>query len=461
MALEGEALQVNVLHKFSISCDELSEGELDISCGDGSTSSADATATWDSENHIYNCTILPKQVGHSTISIRLNKHHIIGSPFNVEFTSEPSPANLTFSLASSTGVETSDMTASVETLPDHQQIPVQLSQLLGNQYGIEFVPTDESEYCLTIKCLLKVKRKEIELAGGNFALTYFTQPVQEVECKFEGKGIASCEVGSWSQFTVQSEDPDFGDLSAEFEDSESVSAKPVITKLSPDKYEVKYLAKKTGNFNILLYSHGAPIVGSPFNVTCSPPATTISTATQDLPAIFQLGQPMNFSFQLEHQPTTSGQLQVSAYSESAGLVLGTYKMSEDTTTYHCTLQLDHLGVYLVTVIWDNQPIAGMPFEVVVLEPSKPENVRVHGQGLAEGTADEKGSFTIDTEEAGYGTLVMTVTGPEARFLQLERDSSNERRLLVGYHPRIPGSYKLEILWEGVPVPNSPFMLSIN
>ena len=465
--LEGETLQVGTVHKFTVDSDKVHPGSLEIYCDENDKSIADTKII--SSERDYLCTIVPKQAGHHTISVKYHGHHVIGSPFNVEFI-PASASNMSFSLTTPSGTETSDMSASLETKSNNQQIPIQLAELLGGQYSLDFVPTEESEYLLTIKCLVKIKRHEVELSGGRFVFTYGPYPISATKCIVEGEGIVRGEVGSWSSFVVQAEDAGSGELSVIFDDEDFVSSEPIITPIIPSvKYEVKYLVRKSGNFKISLNWNGKPIPGSPFEVTCSIPAGqdsppikeyAIIDGSLEYPETVQLGRPLQFTFKPKGDQSI-GDLEVAAYSKSIGLTMGSHQVT-DEGNYNCTIQLAHLGRYTVDVTWDNKRIEGAPFDVNVIVPSKPENVNVYGPGLQEGRVGEKGNFTIETQGAGSGSVMVNVLGPEGQFeVELEQHPEREGVVTASYLPKVAGNYQIEVYWDGVQVPKSPFTVGVN
>ena len=75
----------------------------------------------------------------------------------------------------------------------------------------------------------------------------------------------------------------------------------------------------------------------------------------------------------------------------------------------------------------------------------------------DGVVGERGRFTIDTQDAGEGNLVVMVHGPKGGFkLSLRKDAINRRRILASYQPMHAGAYLVDVLWLGTHVPGSPF-----
>ena len=73
-----------------------------------------------------------------------------------------------------------------------------------------------------------------------------------------------------------------------------------------------------------------------------------------------------------------------------------------------------------------------------------------------------GEFTVETKNAGIGTLLIRVHGIKHSF-KIEaapRSDTDPRTLLAQYHPRIPGEYTIFVRWSGSHVPGSPFTVKI-
>lgn len=81
-----------------------------------------------------------------------------------------------------------------------------------------------------------------------------------------------------------------------------------------------------------------------------------------------------------------------------------------------------------------------------------------GPGLKGGLVGNPAEFTIDTKGAGTGGLGLTVEGPtEAK---IECSDNGDGTCSVSYLPTEPGDYLVNILFENVHIPGSPFRADI-
>lgn len=85
-------------------------------------------------------------------------------------------------------------------------------------------------------------------------------------------------------------------------------------------------------------------------------------------------------------------------------------------------------------------------------------MKAFGPGLKGGLVGNLAEFTIDTKGAGTGGLGLTVEGPtEAK---IECSDNGDGTCSVSYLPTEPGDYLVNILFENVHIPGSPFRADI-
>uniref|UniRef100_A0A8C2Y3Z1 Calponin-homology (CH) domain-containing protein n=1 Tax=Capra hircus TaxID=9925 RepID=A0A8C2Y3Z1_CAPHI len=116
------------------------------------------------------------------------------------------------------------------------------------------------------------------------------------------------------------------------------------------------------------------------------------------------------------------------------------------------------GLYAIDLTYDGHPVPGSPYMVEASLPPDPTKVKAHGPGLKGGLVGKPAEFTIDTKGAGTGGLGLTVEGPcEAK---IECSDNGDGTCSVSYLPTKPGEYFVNILFEEVHIPGSPFKADI-
>lgn len=118
------------------------------------------------------------------------------------------------------------------------------------------------------------------------------------------------------------------------------------------------------------------------------------------------------------------------------------------------------GEHLINVKKLGNHVNGSPFKINVLERDigDSKNVKIAGTGLKEGKTNAANEITIDTKEAGYGGLSISIEGPSKADLQYQ-DKGNGK-LAVTYKPTEPGFYILSTKFADHHVPGSPYTVKV-
>ena len=72
-----------------------------------------------------------------------------------------------------------------------------------------------------------------------------------------------------------------------------------------------------------------------------------------------------------------------------------------------------------------------------------------------------GEFLVDTRNGGVGTITLNVHGIKDSFkIVANRSESDSRIISVRYDPTKKGEYVIRVLWDGVHISRSPFIVNI-
>ncbi|XP_013793221.1 filamin-A-like [Limulus polyphemus] len=112
------------------------------------------------------------------------------------------------------------------------------------------------------------------------------------------------------------------------------------------------------------------------------------------------------------------------------------------------------GIHQVHIRHNGVHIPESPFRVRVgQEGIDPTSVRTLGNGLKECKAGTQADFTVDTRNAGLGTLAVTIDGPS----KVSMDCTEvEEGYKVRYTPLAPGDYFIIVKYNGNHIAGSPF-----
>ncbi|XP_020831278.1 filamin-A isoform X1 [Phascolarctos cinereus] len=119
-----------------------------------------------------------------------------------------------------------------------------------------------------------------------------------------------------------------------------------------------------------------------------------------------------------------------------------------------------IGEHLVNVKKHGQHVPNSPITVMISqsEIGDASRVRVSGQGLHEGRTFEPAEFIIDTRDAGYGGLSLSIEGPSK--VDINTEDLEDGTCKVTYCPTEPGNYIINIKFADQHVPGSPFSVKV-
>lgn len=119
------------------------------------------------------------------------------------------------------------------------------------------------------------------------------------------------------------------------------------------------------------------------------------------------------------------------------------------------------GEHTVTVKRLGEPVKNSPFKINV-NPNEVGNaakVKVSGSSLHEGKTQQPNTFTVDTRDAGYGGLSLSIEGPSKAEIQCS--DKPDGTLDISYKPTEPGNYILNLKFADNHVVGSPFTIKVD
>ncbi|XP_054641647.1 filamin-B [Dunckerocampus dactyliophorus] len=320
----------------------------------------------------------------------------------------------------------------------------------NDTFTVKYIPPAAGK--LTIKVLFTDK----EVPQSPF-LVKVDPSHDSSKVKAEGPGLArtGVESGIPTHFTVLTKGAGKALLDVSF--SSPVKDFDVI-----DNYDysqtVKYTPVTPGDMSITVKFGGDPITKSPFTVGVAAPLNLNNVTVDNLDGRVEVGQEQHFKVDMK-EAGGQGRLEVEVLSPSQKAVpckVEPQPGNADVRLVRYTPTEE--GVYAVNVSYDGHPISGSPFPVEGQLPPDPSKVKAFGLGLKRGLVGNPAEFTIDTKGAGTGGLGLTVEGPtEAK---IECSDNGDGTCSVSYLPTEPGEYLVNILFEEVHIPGSPFRADI-
>ena len=287
-------------------------------------------------------------------------------------------------------------------------------------------------------------------------------------CSAYGEGLKRCQATIPVHFTIvanQTEMVKENHLAVVVTDSgkATVDCNLNIIDQMDGTYGATYTVPTPGQYQVNITVVKKPIPGSPFSVTAIPPARAdlchAYGPALDPDVTHITGQTLEFNVDTRQAGASQLDTKLKQPDNSTGRV---FMADDGRGVYSVKFDAPQMGRYKIAVKWGDAHIPGSPFLIKVFQGPDASKVRAYGPGLEDGMVNGTGEFTIDTKNAGIGTLVVRVHGIKGAFKidAYATDDSQPRVLLGRYDPSLPGIYTISIRWSGEHVPGSPFRVEI-
>ncbi|XP_043979419.1 filamin-B [Gambusia affinis] len=469
--LEPTGCQVDQLAEFTVEAEDAGKGPLKITAQDAEGLPVEVKVRSKGEG-LYQCCYTPASSLKHTVSVSWAGVSVPNSPFrvNVGKGSHPNKVKVfgpgversglkanepTHFTVDCSGAGDGDVSVGIkwDSSTDSEQeadVDFDIIPNANDTFTVKYVPPAAGR--LTVKVMFT----DQEVPHSPFLVK--VEPSHDAsKVKAKGPGLAptGVESGKPTHFTVVTKGAGKAPLDVTF--SSSVKDFDII-----DNYDyshtVKYTPVQQGEMTIVVTFGGDPISSSPFTVGVAAPLDLSKVSVDNLDGRVEVNEEQQFMVDTQGAGG-QGQLEVEVLSPSQGAVPCKVepqpgRAAVSLVRYTPTEE----GVYAVNVSYDGHPVPGSPFPVEAQLPPDPSKVKAFGPGLKGGLVGDPAEFTIDTKGAGTGGLGLTVEGPtEAK---IECSDNGDGTCSVSYLPTEPGDYLVNILFENVHIPGSPFRADI-
>ncbi|XP_014853704.1 PREDICTED: filamin-A-like isoform X1 [Poecilia mexicana] len=293
---------------------------------------------------------------------------------------------------------------------------------------------------------MDIKYDGIHIPGS--PLQFFVDYMNSGNVSAYGPGLIHGTVNKPAIFTVDTKDAGEGGLSLAIEGPSKADISCMDNQ--DGTCTVSYLPVLPGDYSILVKYNDKHIPGSPFSAR-------ITGDDSMRMSHLKVGSAADI-------PLDIGELDISQLTAS----LTTPSGREEP----CLLKIlrnGHVGVsfvpkeigeHLVNIKKNGRHIANSPISVMISqsEIGDASRVRVSGQGLSEARTFEPAEFIIDTRDAGYGGLSLSIEGPSK--VDINTEDQEDGTCKVTYCPTEPGNYIINIKFADQHVPGSAFTVKV-
>ncbi|KAM3656121.1 LOW QUALITY PROTEIN: filamin-A-like [Ammospiza maritima maritima] len=432
-----------------ITVDAKAAGKGKVTCSvctpDGSEVDVDVVENPDGTFDIF---YTAPQPGKYVICVRFGGEHIPNSPFQVMATDRPllgvnglDMAGLRpFDLVIPFTIKKGEITGEVR-MPSGKVATPDITDNKDGTVTVRFAPSEAGLHEMDIRC------DSIHIPGS--PLQFYVDYVNSGHVTAYGPGLTHGTVNRPATFTVNTKDAGEGGLSLAVE---GPSKAEISCQDNGDgTCSVSYLPVLPGDYGIVVKYNDKHIAGSPF--------TARITGDDSLrQSHLKVGASAEIPLDMGDIGDLS-QLSATVTAPSGRREPCTLKRLRDG---HLGISFvpQEVGEHLVHVTRGGQPLPRSPLAVTISQAELGDASRVllRGPGLSEGTTFQPAQFTIDTRQAGYGGLSLSIEGPSKVDITTEELEDGTCR--VSYCPTEPGNYIISVKFGEQHVPGSPFSVKV-
>lgn len=452
--------------QYTVVADTEADGELTIFA----TSAESEVLTGEAEKKdacTYNCMIHPPKADTYTVHICWDEEEIHGSPFDIHVLPLPSDfyiegvqsnqdAVTVLVCGPDTDLISGEGRGMLEASCDGdevREVPITVEKQPQGLYSIKFTPPEPDLYTVN------VLSSGTHIAGSPIIID-LARP-NASKCKIVGDLPSTCLVNDEIQFKVSTTGAGKGQLDVQTESTQPQEQEEIcLTHIDaveeqPRMYTIKYKPTTLGTHKIHLWWQDDAIPGSPL--------TFLAISPQTFP-----GSPIILDLATEHKKETLKAYAICREDSSQHEV----RMRKlDNSCLQLSLRPQHPGMYFVHVLnkESGNDISGSPMAVNYTREAFPENCGVTGFSNY-ASPGEPFTFTINSKNAGIGKvtvfpehlatpLINEGSGiPDSKVMLTDKDDGTTS---VVYTPTSPGEDKLAIMFAGIPIPGSPFKVTVS
>uniref|UniRef100_A0A8K9XIT2 Filamin B, like n=1 Tax=Oncorhynchus mykiss TaxID=8022 RepID=A0A8K9XIT2_ONCMY len=277
-------------------------------------------------------------------------------------------------------------------------------------------------------------------------LQFYVNNANSANVTASGPGLVYGVANKTAMFTIYTEGAAEGGLDLAIEGPSKADITCVDNK--DGTCTVTYLPVLPGDYHILVRYNDKHIAGSPFNARI----TEEKRCSQ-----LKLGSAADFSLDITE---TDLSLLTASIKAPSGRDEPCLLKRQPNNHIGISFIPREVGEHVVSIKKNGCHVPNSPITIMVVqsEIGDASKVKVYGQGLVEGHTFDMSDFVVDTREAGYGGLALSVEGPSK--VDIQTQDVEDGTCVVSYCPSEPGSYIVSVRFADQHVPGSPFTVKV-
>ena len=293
--------------------------------------------------------------------------------------------------------------------------------------------------------------------GSPFKVRYLPPPTDATKCRVYNTPPPDMRLIAHEDimYNVDASKAGAGELSVQSEGPSGAKTNTnlqVIPKEDQD-FKIIYTPTKAGVHKHYIYWGKEAIPESPVEFDVSPRDIPVYPWAKSIGLDYEFPglRPKDLSGHVIYQPS------------GKKMKLSVEKNKSEPEKTHVSFKPADAGIYEIHILHHKKPIGGSPFEVRVLEPPRPDKVKVSGLEDAKCYVGDSVPFRVDCSKAGTGELLVKSNCPskDDEPSQLDVVDNKDNTYESTYIPSSVGNHLLHMKWADQPVPGSPFTVHVD
>ncbi|XP_035708450.1 filamin-A isoform X3 [Folsomia candida] len=417
---------------------------------------------------VYSCSYVPKRGAKHTVQVNYGGVPVQDSPYRV-FVSQPTnPSKVqVFGPGVEKGVSSTKSTHfNVDareagpgdlqvTIADElgHQVPYELSDNGDGSYSVDYAPPTPGNYKVSVK-----------YAGQEVPSSPFRVPVQPhvdvSKVKVDGlEPIAP--INSLQQFKVITKGAGKADISVSITTPSGTKVQAHVIP-SADGFLVNFTPTHLGEYLLSISFGGEPVRGTPHRLMCTHESDAGRVIAHGIGLKSgMVNHPAEFT--IDTRGAGQGGLGVTVEGPCEAAI--NCRDNGDGTCSVAYLPTE-MGDYSINITFNDEHIPGSPFQALISPEADLNNIRVSGNGIMpHGVfADSPTDFVVDTRTLSStnprGKVTCSITNPSGAKTDNYITPMSDGTYRISYTPFEEGTHLIDILYDGVPIPGSPFAVNV-
>ena len=449
-----ELVLVDSTIEFDIDCREGGYGALTVKVKDPLKNFADVQIT--ENNQVYTVKFVASIIGEYAVETLWSKAVIPGSPFKINTFDPIKVRTIKMPVAMDIVALTGEMiTFDIDVTKAGKGTLT--AEVIMNEGAAQSVQLQEIR-----KGIYKFTHKLTEVGSLELAILYNAMKVFHLPwiCRVVNFSKLSVTLPSENFKVKEVVEFDINGIAYESKHlmvtaSHSKRSSSVRLSYTDTSIHGQFMAEFVGEYKLEVKYGNKQIAGSPFVIKSFNPENC--QMTDDQITLLHVGETKSMNIKtfecgpsvLKCIPTA---VQGSEIRHSIKSVLG--------GASQLSLTGKEVGTYDMSLLWADFPIPNTPFRVNVVDSSLVKVTSPTLESQQKLKTGDRVMFTIDATEAGKAQMDFKVTGPLSVYDDIEVTDTGDGTFTVILVTSQVGAHKVEVLWGGRPVKNTPIKFTV-